>query len=478
MLIGGSPVGSSTGQLIGSINPATEDEFASFPEASQEDVDRAVKAAQMAAPNWAAAEYSTRASYLRQIAAALRKYATDLAHLETSDAGKPIYDTLNFDVADAAHAFEFFGSLGGELYGETIPLKRGMLDYTLRTPVGVVAQIAPWNFPLVNAAWKIAPAIAMGNAVVFKPSELASLTTVRLGEIIMEAELPAGVVNIVTGGPSVGESLVSHGGVSKVSFTGSTATGQRILERSAHGIKPSTLELGGKCANVVFPDADLDAALEGALFAGFYNAGQVCTAGSRLLLHEDIFASFTEKLVAAASRIQIGDPTDPVTRLGPLISEAQKKRADGYIDRGLEEGARIVFQSQRPTGRGFFVPVTIFDRILPSMRIAQEEIFGPVLCLISFRNEEEAIRIANGTPYGLAAGVWTQDLRKAHAVAAQLDCGTVWINTYNLVTPQTPAPARRNSGIGVELGIQGLQEYTQLKNVVVNYNHPPLKYFA
>lgn len=478
MLIDGELTNASDGRVIRSINPATADSCASFPAATSADIDRAVSAARNASASWACAEQRERSDLLLKVAAAIRREHEGLARLETLDSGKPIHDTANFDLPDAANVFEFFAHEAAEIRGETIPAGCGMLDYTVRSPVGVVAQIAPWNFPLVNAAWKIAPAVAIGNTIVFKPSELASVTSLRLGELCMEAGCPRGVVNVVSGyGREAGAALASHPGIDKVSFTGSTATGRRVLESAARAIKPATLELGGKSANIVFADADLDQAVDGVLFGIFFNAGQVCTAGSRLLVAEPVKAGFVERLIAAASRIRVGDPLDSATRMGPLISEEQQRRVREYIDGGKAAGSQIVFESAAPEGPGYYVPATIFDHVDPGSPLAREEIFGPVLCVFSFEREEEAVALANDSAYGLAAGIWTRDLSRAHRVAAQLDTGTVWVNTYNFVTPRTPAPARKASGFGVEMGTEGLLEYTKLKNVLIDLEAAPMGYF-
>lgn len=478
MLIGDGLCEARSGKWLESVNPATEEAFALFPAADADDVDRAVRMARAAAPVWASTEISERAVYLRRIAAAIRAQASDLALLETRDAGKPIRDTESLDVPDAAAAFDYFATAAAQLYGTTIPVRNGMLDYTARSPVGVVGQIAPWNFPIVNAAWKIAPAIALGNTVVFKPSELAPLTALRLGEICIEAGLPPGVVNVVSGTGSVaGAALVSHPGVDKISFTGSTATGRAIQQAAAVRLLPATLELGGKSANIVFEDADLDAAAAGVAFGIFFNAGQVCTAGSRLLVDAKVRKPLLDRLIRLTANIRVGPPEDPVTRIGPLISQQQRAKVREYIAGGDAEGALRLHEGTVPGGPGYYVPPIIFSDVRSDMRIAREEIFGPVLSVLTFSGEDEAVAIANDTRYGLAAGIWSSNLGRAHRVASRLNCGSVWVNTYNFVTPQTPAPARGESGIGVELGLEGLEEYTHLKNIVIDYTGTPLDFF-
>jgi acyl-CoA reductase-like NAD-dependent aldehyde dehydrogenase len=478
MLIDGTKVDATGGHAFSSIDPATEEPFAAIPAASEEDIDRAVQAARKALNGWCAAPSAERAAVLLAIASEIRRCQQELALVETTDAGKPIHDTTQFDVPDAANAFEFFARTVSGIHGETIPLGDGLLDYTTHTPIGVVAQIAPWNFPLVNAAWKIAPAIALGNTVVFKPSELASVTSLMLGEIFIRSGLPAGVVNIITGlGKTTGAALAAHAGVDKVSFTGSTATGKSVLAASGRNLIPATLELGGKSPNIVFEDAHIDEAVAGALFGIFFNAGQVCTAGSRLLVHESIHDKFLNAFADATARICVGRPGEPQTRMGPLISRQQQEKVLEYIASGVREGARLVYRGQVTEQKGWYVAPAIFTDVHREMRIAREEIFGPVVCVFSFKTDEEAVALANDTDYGLAAGIWTRDVARAHRVASRLDAGTVWVNTYNLVTPQMPAPTRKHSGIGVELGRQGLLEYTKLKNVVVNLDSAPISYF-
>lgn len=479
MLIDGGWVKALSGQEIESVDPASESVFAKFPAADADDVDLAVRAAHTALPSWSSIPIDERGNILRVVAARLRAEAQSLAELETHDMGKPIYDSITFDLPDAASAFEFFSSAACNVCGERIPVCAEVHDFTERSPAGVIGQITAWNFPLVNAAWKIAPALAMGNTVVFKPSEQASLTSLELGRICQEAGIPSGVLNIVTGrGTSAGRALSRHPGINRVSFTGSTQTGCSVAQAASTNLVPATLELGGKSPNIVFDDADLEQAVSGSMGAIFVNAGQVCTAGSRLLLQRSISEDFLHRLVERTSRIRIGHGIDPSVRLGPVVSKHQQGKVRQYIEDGVAEGAHVLFSGTVPSGNGFFVPPTIFDRVHPNMRIAREEIFGPVLCVFIFDDEEEAITLANDTQYGLASGIWTRDLTRAHRVAKQLDAGTVWINTYNFVTAQTPAPARKASGIGVELGKAGLEEYTVLKNIVVNLKRDTFDYFG
>lgn len=479
MLIDGQWVNSQSGEVIHSIDPATEEPFATFAAGTAKDVDAAVRAARRAFPAWSAMSVQGRGDILQRVAASIRAQALELSELETRDMGKPIHDSTTFDLPDAVGAFEFFATVAGDIRGETIPVGSGIHDFTLRSPAGVIGQITAWNFPLVNAAWKIAPALAMGNTVVFKPSELASLTSLELGRVCEQAGMPAGVLNIITGcGTSAGAALASHPGIDRISFTGSTRTGRAVFQAGASNLVPATLELGGKSPNIVFEDADLEQAVAGALLGIFFNAGQVCTAGSRLLLHRSIYRQFLDRFMERTCRIPIGPGLEPATRLGPLVSKGQRERVQRYIQSGVEEGAHILSTGTVPEGKGFFVPPTVFDEVNPRMRIAREEIFGPVLCVFAFDAEEEAVALANDTEYGLAAGIWTRDLARAHRMAQRLEAGTVWINAYNFVVPQMPAPARKGSGIGVELGRQGLEEYTLLKNIVVNLEREGLDYFA
>jgi acyl-CoA reductase-like NAD-dependent aldehyde dehydrogenase len=371
-----------------------------------------------------------------------------------------------------AEVFRYYAGWATKITGETVPVRGPFLNYTLREPLGVVAAITPWNFPLLLASWKIAPALAAGNTVVLKPAQLTSLSALRLGEICQEAGLPDGALNILTGsGSTLGRALVVHPDVDKVAFTGSTAIGKDIARNAVDSLKHVTLELGGKSPNIVFADADLEAAVRGATMGIFYGKGEVCAAGSRLFVERKIKDAFMEKLVERVKKMQPGDPMDPKTRFGSLVSEQQMQTVLGYIEKGKSEGAKLVAGGARSTfgnGKGCFVQPTVFDHVNNNMTIAREEIFGPVLATIAFDDVEEAVRQANDNPYGLAAAIWTRDVAKAHRVARRLQAGTVWVNTYNNYDPAAAFGGYKKSGYGRELGSAALEYYTQVKSVWVN----------
>jgi len=473
LYIGGEWQDASSGRTFTSFNPTTGEPLAEVAEGGAEDIDRAVAAARQAFEDseWSRTSARDRGRMLYRIADGIEARADELARLETLDNGKPVREARMIDIKEAIDCFRYYAGWADKIDGEVIPVPGPYLNYTRREPVGVCGQIIPWNYPLQMAAWKVAPALACGNTVVLKPAEQTPMTALELARIAQEAGLPAGVLNVVPGmGETAGAALVAHRDVDKIAFTGSTEVGRIIQREAAATLKRVSLELGGKSPNIVFADADLDAAVKGATMAIFYNAGQACTAGSRLLVEESIREEFVAKLRERAAKIQPGDPLDPKTRLGPLVSQAQLDRVQGYIEKGRAEGAELVLGGEPVTGnggKGYFVGPTIFDRVRPEMTIAREEIFGPVLTVLPFGDAEEAIRLAHDTEYGLAAAVWTRDVGKAHRTAHRLRAGTVWINTYHNLDTGSPFGGYKQSGYGRELGKYALDLYTQVKSVWV-----------
>jgi aldehyde dehydrogenase (NAD+) len=447
------------------INPATGELLTSVPDADDRDVSRAVAAARACfeKKTWRGLDPSKRERILWNIADQIEKHADELAALISQENGKTPREAMGADVKPAADCFRYYAGWVRKIYGETIPVDGPFLNYTMREPVGVVGAIVPWNFPLQIAAWKVAPALACGCSVVLKPSELTPLNALKLAEICMEAGLPEGALNVVTGyGGTTGEALSLHEDVDKISFTGSIATARKLLQASGvSNLKRLSLELGGKSPNIVFADADFDAAIKGAFWGIFGGKGEVCSAGSRLLLHEEIYDRFVEELATRARKLQPGSQ----------ISGRQMDRILDYIESGKQDGARLVCGGERDSdgekAKGFFVKPTIFADVLPEMRIAREEIFGPVVCAIKFKDADEALRIANGTTYGLAAGVWTRDIRLANRMAAGLQAGSVWINAYNAFDSGSPFGGYKQSGFGRDLGSYALEQYTNVKSVWV-----------
>jgi acyl-CoA reductase-like NAD-dependent aldehyde dehydrogenase len=414
---------------------------------------------------------SERGRLLWRLADLIEKNIDELAELETLDNGKPIFESRQVDMPMVVDVFRYHAGWATKIHGETVNTFETAFTYTLREPVGVVGAIVAWNFPLLLASWKLAPALACGNTVVFKPAEQTPLTALRFGELAMEAGLPPGVLNIVTGGPETGKALVQHPGVDKIAFTGSTAVGKEIMRSSADTLKRVTLELGGKSPNIVFADSDIDSAVKGAINGIFYGKGEVCCAGSRLFVESKVQDEFMEKLVGRAKKIQPGDPLDPKTRLGAIVSEQQMNTVLGYIEAGKREGAQLVTGGNRVNvgnGQGFFIEPTIFGGVSNDMKIAQEEIFGPVLATLTFDDIDQVAEVANQNPYGLAAAIWTRDIKKAHGLSRRLRAGTVWINTYGLMDAALPFGGFKQSGFGRELGMHALQHYTEVKAVWVN----------
>ncbi|MEZ5315826.1 MAG: aldehyde dehydrogenase family protein [Vicinamibacterales bacterium] len=473
LLIGGEWRDAAGGATMNVINPATEEVIAQVGAAGTDDVSAAVDAARAAfAGPWGQMPARERGRLLFRLAARLTERIDEISRLETLHNGKPITESRHVEVPMAIECLEYYAGWADKVEGETIPVKANAHVYTRREPLGVVAAIVPWNFPLLLAMWKVAPALAMGNTVVLKPASQTPLTALALGEAAIEAGLPPGVLNVITGGGgTAGQALVEHPGVNKVAFTGDTSTGKGIMRTAAETLKHVSLELGGKSPNIVFADADLDAALRGATVGIFYGKGEVCAAGSRLLVERSIKDQFLEKLAARTKKMVAGDPMDPKTRLGALSSGGHLKRVLNYVEVARTEGATLIAGGGRAdigTGKGYFMQPTVFADVTPGMTIAREEIFGPVLAVIDFDDVEEAIARANDTIYGLAAGVWTRDIRKAHTVASRLQAGTVWVNTYNVYDTAAPFGGVKQSGFGREMGRHALDAYTQPKTVWVD----------
>ncbi|HEY4441624.1 MAG TPA: aldehyde dehydrogenase family protein [Candidatus Elarobacter sp.] len=452
-VIGGEHVPSSSGETFATLNPATEAELAQVAVGTAEDVDRAVAAARRAYETvWGPMRPADRAKYIYRIARAITERSRELAVLESTDGGKPIKESRDFDVVQAAAHFFYYAGWADKLR-YAIP---GLTD---PRPVGVVGSIVPWNFPLLMAAWKLAPALACGNTVVLKPAETTPLTALLLAEICQEADLPPGVVNVVTGDGATGAALVAHPGVDKLAFTGSTEVGKRIARTVAGTRKHLTLELGGKAANIVFADAPLDQAIEGVVNGIYFNQGHVCCAGSRLLVQESVHDEVVEKLKARIETLRVGDPLDKNTDIGAINSAAQHAKIRELVESGVAEGAVLHQQSCALPERGWFYPASFFTGVAQSHRIAREEIFGPVLSIMTFRTADEAIEKANNTPYGLSAGVWTDKGAKSMYVAQRLAAGVVWCSTFNQFDPSSPFGGYRESGFGREGGVAGLRPY-------------------
>ena len=454
------------------INPATGEVLTQIAEASAADVDQAVAAARKAFDDpkgpWRKMSASERGRLIWKLADLMEQHIDELAELETLDNGKPIFESRYIDMPMAIDVMRYFAGIATKIQGDTVNTLSSAFTYTMREPLGVVGAIVPWNFPLLLATWKLGPALACGNTVVYKPAEQTPLTALKLGELAVEAGFPPGVLNVVTGGPETGAAIVRHKDIDKVAFTGSTSVGKEIMRSAADTLKRVTLELGGKSPNIVFADSDIDSAVKGAINGIFYGKGEVCNAGSRLFVETKIQDEFMSKLVERAKKLRPGDPMDPKTRLGAIVSEKQMKHVLGYIEAGKKEGAQLVSGGNRVNvngDKGFFIEPTVFGSVNNDMTIAQEEIFGPVLATLSFDDIDQVAELANKNVYGLAAGIWTNDIKKAHALSRRLKAGTVWINTYGPMDAAMPFGGYKQSGFGRELGAHAIEHYTELKSV-------------
>jgi acyl-CoA reductase-like NAD-dependent aldehyde dehydrogenase len=475
LLIDGKFVDAESGKTFETRNPATDEVLAKVAEGGKADIDKAVKAARKAFEEgkWRKLTATHRANMMLKLADLIEKNADEFAQLETLDNGKPIKESRYFDIPAVVETFRYYAGWATKLEGETISNNPDFFTYTLREPIGVIGQIIPWNFPLLMAAWKLGPALACGNTLILKPAEQTPLTALRLGELVMEAGFPEGVVNIVTGfgANSAGEALSNHMDVDKIAFTGEDKTGREIVKASAGNLKRVSLELGGKAPNIVFADADIDAAVKGAIMGIFFNQGQVCCAGSRLFLEKGIHDEFMSKLTDRVNKMKQGPGIEETTQIGPQVSKEQQERVLKYIDIAKKEGAAVACGGDAPAGeleKGYFVKPTIFTKVHNDMRIAQEEVFGPVLAVIPFEGVDNVAEQANKTTFGLSGAVWTSDVKKAHKLASRIKAGTIWVNTFNMLDVSVPFGGYKMSGYGRELGKHSIDLYTNIKSVWVN----------
>lgn len=481
LFINGQFVDAESGETLATLNPHDNSVIADVAMAGRSDIDKAVAAADKALPAWSRMAAMDRGRILLRLADLIERDAEELARLESLDTGHPIRDSRFLDVPRTAVTYRYFGGMADKFQGEQIPVEAGFLNYTLREPVGVVGQVVPWNFPLMFTSWKMAPALAAGNCVVMKPAEITPLSSLKIAELMSEAGMPDGVVNILPGlGSVAGQYIAEHSGIAKVAFTGSTATGRRIVQASAGNLKKVQLELGGKGANIVFEDANLTAAVNGAAWAIFHNQGQACIAGSRLVLHEKIADAFLEKFIPLANSIRLGNPMDPNTEMGPLTSLQHRDRVLSYVDVARSQGGEVLAGGQAPGGElagGCYVQPTIVRASSWKDRVAQEEVFGPFVTVVTFKDDAEALQIANGTEYGLGGGLWTNNLQRAHKFAREMKNGMVWINCYKRVNPGSPFGGVGVSGYGREMGFDAMREYTQVKSIWVNVDAQIAPYY-
>ncbi|HEV2883146.1 MAG TPA: aldehyde dehydrogenase family protein [Pyrinomonadaceae bacterium] len=485
LLIDGQWVDAESGKTFATPNPSTGETLAEVAEADKADVDKAVAAARRAFEGkWGRMSARDRGRLLYKLSQLIEAKSQELAALETADNGKPIKESMYIDLPGVVENFEYFAGWATKIEGETIPVPGQMFNYTLREPLGVCGQIIPWNFPLLMAAWKLAPALAAGNTVVLKPAEQTPVTALELGKLFQEAGFPDGVVNIVPGyGETAGAALASHSGIDKIAFTGSTEVGKIIARTAADNLTKVSLELGGKAPNIIFADADIEQAVNGAMMGIFFNQGQVCCAGSRLFLDERVKDEFLERFKEKAERVKVGDPMDKTTQMGPQVSAEQLARIRSYVDIARGEGATVFTGGGTPElegnfKNGYFFQPTVFSDVQNSMRVAQEEIFGPVASAITFKDEKDLIRQANDTIYGLSAGIWTKDITRAHRFAKEIKAGTVWINTFNMMNAASPFGGYKQSGYGREMGKHALELYTNVKSVWVDLSGKPIGWYG
>jgi acyl-CoA reductase-like NAD-dependent aldehyde dehydrogenase len=485
LFIDGKWVDAESGKTFLTPNPATGETLAEVAEADKADIDKAVQAARRAFDGkWSRMSPRDRGRLIYKLSQLIEQHAQELAALETADNGKPIRESLYVDLPQVVENFEYFAGYATKIEGETIPVSGQMLNYTVREPLGVCGQIIPWNFPLLMAAWKLAPALAAGNTIVLKPAEQTPVTALELGKLVQEAGFPDGVINIVPGyGETAGAALASHPGIDKIAFTGSTEVGKLIARAASDNLTKVSLELGGKAPNVVFADADIEQAVNGAMMGIFFNQGQVCCAGSRLFLEEGIKDQFLARFKEKAGKIKVGDPMDNSTLMGPQVSQEQLDRIKGYVDIARGEGATVFAGGEPPKleeafQNGYFFQPTIFCDVKNSMRVAQEEIFGPVSSVITFKDESDLLEQANDTIYGLSAGIWTRDIVRAHRFAREVKAGVVWINTFNMFNAAVPFGGFKQSGHGREMGKHALELYTHIKSVWVDLSGKPIGWFG
>ncbi len=483
LFLGGEFVPARSGATFPVHNPHNDEVFAHVAEAREEDVENAIAAARAAFEGpWGALSPKERGKLLLRLARLIQDQGESIARLEAKNSGHPIRDVRRFDLVRTVDWFEYFAGMATKIQGDVIPSSfGGVLNYTLREPLGVIGQIVPWNFPLMFVAWNIAPVLAAGNTVILKPAEYTPLSALEIARLTKEAGFPPGAVNVLPGKGSVaGAALARHKGVDKICFTGSVEVGQQILRDAATHLKRPLLELGGKGPNIIFEDANLEAAVQGSLFAAFHNQGQACIAGSRILLHETMWDKFLDAFLPRVRSLRVGNPLAESTQMGPLTSRDHQERVLAYVDIAKREGGEILTGGKRPddpeTARGYYVLPTLVRADNPRMRVCQEEVFGPFITLTPFATEEEAVAIANDVQYGLGAGLWTRDLRRAHSVAAKLRAGMVWINSYKLVDPASPFGGSKMSGVGREMGFETMRECTQVKSVWVGYDFEPWRW--